>query len=914
MSISHYFYQLLIQPLELLLEIVYGYSMKYVHNPALAIVFMSLVMNLLLLPLYRRTDAIQEQEREREKRMEHFVSHIKKTFRGDERFMMLQTYYRQNNYKPAYALKGLLPLVLEIPFFIAAYHFLSHLEMLQGASFLGIADLSRPDALLSLGGRRINCLPVLMTLINFASSAIYTKGQKLKDKAQLYAMALVFLVLLYNSPSGLVIYWTLNNLFSLVKNAFVRMRRGRQILLAGVSALGGILLVYALAFSRGASAGHRALLAAAALVLELPLLGTVLKKRGALPRLHVPEEDCTPLFFFGSVLMTLLTGVLIPSSVIVSSPSEFINLADFQSPLLHVLNAFLLAAGFFLVWFSIFYYLTGRETRWVFSFLLWLVCGAAVVDYMFFATDPGLLSDTLRYSRAPVFSVRERLVNLAVLLVLVVGMSLLWKKKRVLVRGLYGVLVLAVFGMAMLNIFNIQRAVPAIRQSIDRSRDQEISIPLSRDGKNVVVLMLDRAISAFLPCFMQERPELEAQFDGFVYYPNTLSFGAHTNTGSPALYGGYEYRPENINARSDEPLVKKQNEALRVMPLLFSGAGYEVTVCDASLANYRLVPDLSIYDDRPEIHTFLTESGQIVYLPEGFMEAMDHLWERNFFCYGIMKSAPLFLQKYIYQNGSYFDAYSYVIEADDPSAVRNSVNRELLYGYSALHALPEITRITDDQTGAFLMMANSTSHAVCMLREPEYEPAVNIDNSEYDEAHRDRFTLDGETLPIMESSYAISHYETNMAALIQLGRWFDMLREEGVYDNTRIIIVSDHGQQLYLFDGQQFGPGEKDNAMFYNPLLLVKDFDSHGFTTDRRFMTNADTPTLAMEGLITDPVNPATGNPVSDAAKTTEPLHVFASHDYQAEGKTGNTFEPAPWYTVSGDVRDAESWTLYKAS
>ena len=43
----------------------------------------------------------------------------------------------------------------------------------------------------------------------------------------------------------------------------------------------------------------------------------------------------------------------------------------------------------------------------------------------------------------------------------------------------------------------------------------------------------------------------------------------------------------------------------------------------------------------------------------------------------------------------------------------------------------------------------------------------------------------------------LAHYHANAAALLRLGEWFDWMREQGVYDNTRIIIVSDHGRDLY---------------------------------------------------------------------------------------------------------------------
>ena len=91
---------LLIKPLQLLFEVVFVMANRVVGDPGLAIIALSLAMNFLVLPLYRRADAMQEEERETELRLHKGVAHIKKTFRGDERMMMLQTYYRQNNYKP----------------------------------------------------------------------------------------------------------------------------------------------------------------------------------------------------------------------------------------------------------------------------------------------------------------------------------------------------------------------------------------------------------------------------------------------------------------------------------------------------------------------------------------------------------------------------------------------------------------------------------------------------------------------------------------------------------------------------------------------------------------------------------------------------------------------------------------------
>ena len=141
MTVGNAFFKLLIGPLELLFETVFALAYRYIGDPGLAIICMSLIVNLLVLPLYRRADKMQADERKIEDKLQWGIDHIKKTFHGDERFMMLQAFYRENNYKPIYALRGSLALLLEIPFFIAAYKFLSELRILRGSSFGPIQDL-----------------------------------------------------------------------------------------------------------------------------------------------------------------------------------------------------------------------------------------------------------------------------------------------------------------------------------------------------------------------------------------------------------------------------------------------------------------------------------------------------------------------------------------------------------------------------------------------------------------------------------------------------------------------------------------------------------------------------------------------------------------------------------------------------
>ena len=314
---------LLIEPLQLLFEVIFTVAERLIGNPGLSIVVLSLAMNFLVLPLYKRADAMQEEEREMELRLHDGVAHIKKTFRGDERMMILQTYYRQNHYKPTYVLRGATSLLLEIPFFIAAYQFLSTLSLLNGVSFGPIADLSKPDGLLTIAGLSVNILPIIMTAVNLVSCVIFTKGSLLKTKIQLYAMALFFLVFLYTSPSGLVFYWTLNNLFSLVKTIFYKLKHPGKVLAVLASVAGVCLLVFGLFFYHHPTVLREVFFVIAGLGLQAPVL--VMLVRARRPVQGGVKEQAQPLFnkklfLSGAVFLAVLTGLLIPSAVIKASP------------------------------------------------------------------------------------------------------------------------------------------------------------------------------------------------------------------------------------------------------------------------------------------------------------------------------------------------------------------------------------------------------------------------------------------------------------------------------------------------------------------------------------------------------------------------------------------------------------------
>jgi hypothetical protein len=283
-----------------------------------------------------------------------------------------------------------------------------------------------------------------------------------------------------------------------------------------------------------------------------------------------------------------------------------------------------------------------------------------------------------------------------------------------------------------------------------------------------------------------------------------------------------------------------------------------------------------------------------------------------------MKTMPLCAQSTIYNNGFYNqttlkDGVNHTIQSMTGTTIAEGLYNGFMAPYKVLTNLSNMTYVTENESNTFLFLSNDTTHEPMMLQEPEYTPAEKVDNTQYDAEHTKRFTVDGRTLN-MSSQQQVIHYQTNMAALMQLGKWFDYLRENDVYDNTKIIIVADHGRPLFHFDELVLGTetDEARNVEFYYPLLLVKDFQSAGFTVSDEFMTNADVPTLATEGLIDNPTNPFTGKAISSSEKTAHDQYVIVSTGWDIEKNDGNTFLPARWASVKDNRWDKDNWTFYE--
>jgi hypothetical protein len=338
-------------------------------------------------------------------------------------------------------------------------------------------------------------------------------------------------------------------------------------------------------------------------------------------------------------------------------------------------------------------------------------------------------------------------------------------------------------------------------------------------------------------------------------------------------------------------LVKKYNEALLVLPRLFSENGFSITVTDPSRANFGLEPDLRIYAPYPDVHAENLHGRYSAYWlknhPDIRILSLSALLKNNLIRFSFFRTAPVFFREVLYDQGEWLVSTSFTVG-------NSGITQLTLDNYAALDMLSEITSVDDSGANTYTALVNELTHEPAFFQAPDYIPANSIIN-------KGSSPFAGE-----------DNYHVNMAALVLLGKWFDYFKQMDVYDNTRIIIVSDHGWHINT-SLNDFTLPNGTHLIGFNPVLLVKDFSDStqpefsGLRTDNTFMTHADVPYLASKD-ITDAVNPFTRTPL--IFDKSGGITISTSHVWEAPDLTKYTWKIGQdeWLHVHDDIFDPANW------
>ena len=394
--------------------------------------------------------------------------------------------------------------------------------------------------------------------------------------------------------------------------------------------------------------------------------------------------------------------------------------------------------------------------------------------------------------------------------------------------------------------------------------------------------MLDKAVSVFIPYIFEESPELYQKYDGFIYFPNTVSFNGWTKGGAPPIFGGYEYTPEEMNKRLDISQLTKRKEALFLMPMLFSESGFSVVITDPPAVDDNWIFDMRIFeanlDVNDNISGYITDGAYTdLWLKRNNIALPPHseVLKRNILWYAVFREVPFAFRQAINYHDTWCAPFS------------ENRMRGFLNSYAVLDFMVELTDFEPKKEKAAVFIVNETTHESSFLQAPSYRPQLVVTN--YGKS------------PFNKEVW----YHSNAGAIKRLSEYIDFLKLNGVYDNTRIILVSDHGQWNVSYITKTGLPFHVEQ---FNSLLLVKDFNANGpMKTDTTFMTNADVPSLAMKELIKNPINPFTGNAIAETDKKDKPQLILIGR-VQDKNKNEIEINTQNTYYVHDNIFDEKNW------
>ena len=952
---------ILLLPIEKLLSLLFSLNFLVTHNYGFSIILLSVEISTLLIPLYRLAEKWKKLETDALNRMERDLKGIACCYQGAKKNYLIQKTYKLYNYHPIYSLRASLGLLIQIPFFFAAYLFLSHSSDLNGISFGLIEDLGKPDSLWS----NINLLPFMMTGLNLLSGLFYSNRDE-KMRYQLWIMALVFLVLLYSSPSGLVLYWTMNNLYSLIKYTIEGESSWKEKLFIYLRILtnkriGKALSLYSLfscffAFPVIHFVDRQdwidLLIIVSFIILPLHLLGlvylTTVKRR---------KRDFLTLSFMFSFMLGLFIYIshlgwerffiditIHGRIILIELIALFVLLLYFHSDfLIKVFRVQGESRYSFLSWFYVLsllfitfpllsYQASMEEIKYtlydVFHFnLLWFITLFLAISlviilvHKFFKGFLALLSLSLLFFTLfnsyiykinvghfdkLIFSNERTLVQsigiffldaLILLFILFILIKILENPKRfylfsfLILINVINFLQIAYSSLSIIigeqekkNVFMEKESEKNLVHYIPKNAKKVLT--LSRNHKNIVVFFSDMLNGGVALKVLEDYPQYKGIFSGFVGYANSLSTSFYTQSSIAPMMGGQKYIADRLGEISGS-ISDKVIDAYDSMIGRFIKQGFEVglffpQIAEMEKSQYNNHPMLS-YSYKEFAKYYRVEKTKIVdnIVNREVKKETSTDFSKELLLLSSFRIIPYSLKLWFYNKGNWHNlANSKSIKLDD-----------VLDSWANLRGVIDFTTVKNTEKKQFKFLQTDLTHSPFIINKE-----LKIDN----------------TLKVLEHNTEEERvYFTALKTIKMVSEWIETLKREGIYDNTKIIFVSDHGSFSSPEDTPENLPFSERFFHRAHSTLWVKDFKQHGdFRVDNQlFLSNADVPAIAYSGtgdnkdfspIDKDPIQ----NPIKERVLFSFDPYFLGTHII----KKKKDFYFNRYFRVKNSIFKAENW------
>lgn len=191
-----------------------------------SIVIMTICIKTLFWPLSAKASRSQK----RMAKIQGPMAELKEKYKDNPQKLQQETLkvFKENQVNPV---AGCLPMLVQMPIFLGLFYMLRSASELRHESFLWVSDLSMPDTLTYIAGYPLNILPLIMGLTMFFQMRMMPVSPT-ADPAQqkiFKFLPFIFLIFLYNFSSGLVLYWTVQNLLTILQQKIINSRPDEEL-------------------------------------------------------------------------------------------------------------------------------------------------------------------------------------------------------------------------------------------------------------------------------------------------------------------------------------------------------------------------------------------------------------------------------------------------------------------------------------------------------------------------------------------------------------------------------------------------------------------------------------------------------------------------------------------------------------
>ena len=193
------------KPLLYTLRFFYG----YLHNYGLAIILLTVILKLIFFPLTHKSYKSMKQMQKLQPKMQA----LKEKFKDDRDAMnrAVMELYKTHKVNP---LGGCLPMLVQIPVFFALYRALMYsIELRHAPFYFWIHDLSSKDP--------YYVTPIIMGATMFIQQKMTPSNMDPMQAKMMLALPVVFTFMFLNFPSGLVLYWLVNNILTIAQQTYI---------------------------------------------------------------------------------------------------------------------------------------------------------------------------------------------------------------------------------------------------------------------------------------------------------------------------------------------------------------------------------------------------------------------------------------------------------------------------------------------------------------------------------------------------------------------------------------------------------------------------------------------------------------------------------------------------------------------